>query len=303
MSSNQYADVIQFNRTVIGLEPTRDFNLTPERFDWFRGVINEELDELSVACKEGSAADRLDALIDLIYFAYGRIYEIGIMPLEFQDCWNKVHRANLAKVVGNKGRGSDCDAIKPEGWESPEKDFNLSPEMTIPLVEKIYDIAQEQGFIQHGAVTGRIPCDKPNYSSPPSEDKLGALAPNNGGPNVEELFINEYHNGIKETLKNASQGKKDDDGKIPVGRFLRDFKDAILEVARVWAFGANHYGPGNWKGLENGEERYGDAEIRHFLEGDTCDEASKLLHATHKAWNALAELSFILKRKGKNYNG
>ena len=90
--SKEFKNVIQFNNQVIGL--TCSEFLSKERLDWFKKVINEELSEFETANNnyieaKGShdehmaqccKAEMADAIIDLIYFAYGRLYEIGIFP-------------------------------------------------------------------------------------------------------------------------------------------------------------------------------------------------------------------------------
>lgn len=47
--------------------------------------------------------------------------------------------------------------------------------------------------------------------------------------------------------------------------------------------------------IDNAIDRYSNALLRHLLEGDTTDKESKLLHASHVAWNALARLHFIIE--------
>lgn len=96
---------------------------------------------------------------------------------------------------------------------------------------------------------------------------------------------------------NKGTGIKFDEGKPTVGEMLKDFAPAIRDVARVWEFGATKYGKSNWKDLDNAEDRYTNALIRHLLaeEEEDFDNESKLLHATHVAWNALARLFFIIK--------
>lgn len=154
----EFKNVIQFNNQVIGLTCV-DF-LSKERLEWFKGVINEELGEFEVANNnyieaKGShddymaqccKAEMADALIDLIYFAYGRIYELGIFPEHFSAMWDAVHSANMKKKKGNKGRGSDLDAVKPEGWEAPEKKFFSSP----------VDAAQERITLEESIQIRRI---------------------------------------------------------------------------------------------------------------------------------------------------
>ncbi len=102
-------------------------------------------------------------------------------------------------------------------------------------------------------------------------------------------------------LNQHAGGAKMDAGKEPVRTgFLEYFPRAILAVARISAFGANKYCWGGWKDVKDGKKRYGDAEARHILyaaiEGEK-DADSKLDHAAHEAWNALARLEFILKER------
>lgn len=92
-------------------------------------------------------------------------------------------------------------------------------------------------------------------------------------------------------------GVKLDHDKIPVRRgLLEQFPKACLAVAEVSAFGAKKYTWGGWQHVEDGINRYGDAEMRHALQNGVDDE-SGLLHAAHEAWNALARLELILRSK------
>jgi len=206
---NEFKNVIEFNNQVIGLTCV-DY-LSKNRLEWFKGVINEELGEFEVANNnyieaKGShddymaqccRAEMADALIDLIYFAYGRLYEIGIFPEAFEQMWSAVHQANMKKKKGNKGRGSDLDAVKPEGWEAPEKKFfntslpvegSLGEDTSLSELSAVapttaFDIhqarantegitrqeAKQRNYMElYGPVTKRFPCDRPNLSNPPS---------------------------------------------------------------------------------------------------------------------------------------
>lgn len=100
-------------------------------------------------------------------------------------------------------------------------------------------------------------------------------------------------------MEKNSEGRKFDTGKPRVAEMVIDFGDAMLELSKVWAFGADKYDKSNWKFVENGKDRYTNALLRHLIaEGENqYDDESKLLHATHVAWNALARLWFILKCK------
>ena len=96
--------------------------------------------------------------------------------------------------------------------------------------------------------------------------------------------------------KNA-EGTKYDKGKARVGEMIIDFLRPILLVCKVWEFGANKYSKSNWKKVDNGGDRYTNAMTRHLLLEDTevFDPETKLHHAIHVAWNALARLYFIIK--------
>lgn len=123
----------QFNDEVCGLHrPQQPTKLEGERLDWFVGAAREELQELIDA---GTIEDQADALIDLMYFAGGRLYEMGVNGAA---CLDEIHAANmlkqrgeLAKRPGSKGH----DAVKPAGWKSPDLRAVISkPAMYHPRV-------------------------------------------------------------------------------------------------------------------------------------------------------------------------
>ena len=95
------------------------------------------------------------------------------------------------------------------------------------------------------------------------------------------------------------EGIKYDKGKPRVAEMVKDFGPSILEVAKVWAFGADKYEKSNWKLVDNAEDRYTNALLRHLIaeEDNPIDPESGLLHAVHVAWNALARLYFILQKQ------
>jgi len=101
-------------------------------------------------------------------------------------------------------------------------------------------------------------------------------------------------------LNNLQVGKKFDEEKPRVAEMIQDFRLALIEVSKVWAFGADKYDKGNWRYLNNAENRYTNALLRHLMaEADNPkDDESELYHAAHVAWNVLARLHFILKNKG-----
>lgn len=63
-----------------------------------------------------------DALIDLVYVAFGTAHFMGY---PWQLGWRLVQRANMAKVRAKKDasdskRGSSFDVVKPPGWTPPD---------------------------------------------------------------------------------------------------------------------------------------------------------------------------------------
>ncbi len=89
--------------------------------------LQEELDELAQAAEEGDRVKAFDALIDLVYVAYGTALFIGITPEMWSKGMRAVHRANMSKVRAERAdqskRGSTFDVVKPQGWVAP--DFEL----------------------------------------------------------------------------------------------------------------------------------------------------------------------------------
>jgi hypothetical protein len=92
-------------------------------------------------------------------------------------------------------------------------------------------------------------------------------------------------------------GAKLDAGKNRLGLVLGGFTRALQEVGKVGTFGAAKYTDNGWVSVPNGQTRYTDAMFRHLLkeaEGEANDPDSKLKHAAHVAWNALARLELTL---------
>lgn len=62
----------------------------------------------------------LDALVDLTYVILGTAVLHGF---DFEEAWNRVHSANMAKVKANSSsdskRKSKHDVVKPPGWKPP----------------------------------------------------------------------------------------------------------------------------------------------------------------------------------------
>lgn len=124
--------VTRFNTEVIGLPiPEKPTPLSGPRFDYAVAHLKEELKELTdswmnpewnynEAAKAEKLEEQVDALIDLVYVALGRIVEMGVLP---GPAFEQVHVANMAKQRGMKATRPGSlghDAIKPEGWTPPD---------------------------------------------------------------------------------------------------------------------------------------------------------------------------------------
>jgi hypothetical protein len=126
----------QFNVDIIGLPiPDEPSRLNPERKKWASGAMAEELSEFMDA---DNLEQEVDALVDLCYFALGRIIEMGVVP---GAAFEEVHAANMRKRRGELSKRPNSlgfDAVKPEGWEAP----NLLPYLALPrsVLRATYDM-------------------------------------------------------------------------------------------------------------------------------------------------------------------
>ena len=68
-----------------------DKKITKLRID----LIKEELDELSVAIKDGDIVEVADALTDILYVTYGAGHSFGI---DLDKCFKEVQRSNMSKL-------------------------------------------------------------------------------------------------------------------------------------------------------------------------------------------------------------
>ena len=77
-------------------------------------MMQEELNEYHEAL---TATDEADALVDLLIFTVGTMIVSGY-PLN--SIFDVVMDCNESKELGDKGRGTKRDLIKPPGWTGPE---------------------------------------------------------------------------------------------------------------------------------------------------------------------------------------
>ena len=121
MEKSKLQMVKEFNQEIINLPTLRLAHcLPPDRLDWFSKVVCEELEEFRTAYHQKDCVGMLDALVDMTYFILGRVYECGFTETQWNRTFEIVHERNMSKAKGNKGRGSDLDAVKDENWTGPE---------------------------------------------------------------------------------------------------------------------------------------------------------------------------------------
>jgi hypothetical protein len=90
-----------------------------------------------------------------------------------------------------------------------------------------------------------------------------------------------------DTTRDATPGRKDDSGKPRWS--LVPWKGMAL-VLEVLEGGARKYSPDNWRRVQDKEERYREAFLRHaldFAKGEWSDKESHLPHLAHAVCNAL----------------
>ena len=103
-------------------------------------------------------------------------------------------------------------------------------------------------------------------------------------------------------LDSHAPGAKLDAGKLRPGLVLGGFAKALEAVVQVGTMGAAKYTDNGWMKVPKGIERYTDALARHQLkewQGEELDPDTESLHAAHLAWNSLARLELILRKKAE----
>jgi hypothetical protein len=94
-------------------------------------------------------------------------------------------------------------------------------------------------------------------------------------------------------------GVKHDSYKPMANLVIQGFPRALLEVSKVATYGATKYTPNGWKEVDNGETRYRDALMRHYLEEpiNPNDLETGFAQMAHIVWNGLAVLELMLMKK------
>jgi predicted HAD superfamily Cof-like phosphohydrolase len=112
-----FFDVKDFQQKFSQIVNEKPVHLTKRKLEERLKFMQEELDEFEAGVIEQDLAQQADALVDIVYVALGTAVMLG---LPWNELWNDVHRANMAKVPGQTHRGNLVDVMKPEGWVGPK---------------------------------------------------------------------------------------------------------------------------------------------------------------------------------------
>lgn len=115
-------DVRSFHRRFDIWQHSKPGHLSGQKLRERIAFLQEELDELKQALETNDLSDQADALVDLVYVAKGTALMLG---LPWEEMWDEVQRANMAKVRGQTKRGNKIDVTKPPGWEPPNHNVIL----------------------------------------------------------------------------------------------------------------------------------------------------------------------------------
>lgn len=128
MSKSMAQLVAEFNEQILRLPPKWDNNepvtgLSDADLQLSHKQLLEEICEWEDADLDDNLPGQVDAMLDLIYFALGILYKMGLSPLEINTLFEAVHNANMTKSTGKKkGREVEgaTDAVKPVDFKDPK---------------------------------------------------------------------------------------------------------------------------------------------------------------------------------------
>ena len=169
------------------------------------------------------------------------------------------------------------------------------------------DIQEEMAAALSAADLGRV-------AEPTAAEMAGRFSPGlqaiheeamtSFSPRITPEELDAAMNRYKAAPVGPVVGIKHDAGKAPVWQgVFANFPNALLQVAHVSRYGqTKHPSYQNWQQVPDALNRYRDGLGRHMLEiaaGEQFDAESKLLHAAHFAWNALAVLELQLREAAR----
>ena len=93
---------------------------SPENYEMYIGLIDEEYTELQTALGNNDDVEQLDALVDILVVTMGAIRAAGFNG---EGAWKEVMKTNFAKIddkTGKVNKREDGKVLKPEGWVAPD---------------------------------------------------------------------------------------------------------------------------------------------------------------------------------------
>lgn len=92
-----------------------DVKLLDARFNH----MQEELLEFMYSKNCDDLHGMVDALIDIVYVAYGTAAILGVNDKQWEACFERVHEANMTKVRDVNDKSHKVGVKKPKGWQAP----------------------------------------------------------------------------------------------------------------------------------------------------------------------------------------
>jgi phosphoribosyl-ATP pyrophosphohydrolase len=129
-----------FNGRVRGqVIPATPQPLTDQQAQRAVDAFAEESKELLEATAAGDVLEQADAILDLVFFALGRLAEMGIPAWGVME---EINRANMEKKRGDLTKRTGWegyDAVKPEGWTPPDHSWLLNFSLADVAKAKMFD--------------------------------------------------------------------------------------------------------------------------------------------------------------------
>jgi predicted HAD superfamily Cof-like phosphohydrolase len=119
-----HVSVFDFNRNVLGIDRRTLGPMPVQEARHLNDACIEEISEFTTAYHDQDFIGQVDALVDLVYFAIGGLYKMGLTEETAHEIFHLIHSKNVLKKLGkvaHRGHDGVPDAIKPEGWTGPER--------------------------------------------------------------------------------------------------------------------------------------------------------------------------------------
>ena len=80
----------------------------------------EEVNEFQYSNNMSDMHGCVDALIDVVYIALGTANMLGLTEKQWNECWDKVHVANMSKEINIDASGHKLGVTKPANFIAPD---------------------------------------------------------------------------------------------------------------------------------------------------------------------------------------